>query len=147
MDAPFAVLVKGLTSFTGFGFVVIWLAISRASLCRRQKSLPISRARPALTLKTSIGYIYLKIPTCRCIFNHLIYVFFFLKGVHTGLATEFRSKMKVLHSLSSHIPKPTLEMVTNKESNILKSDCILGVSDGKTICMFVLAQIETTDWS
>lgn len=147
MDAPFAVLVKGLTSFTGFGFVVIWLAISRASLCRRQKSLPISRARPTLTLKTSIGYIYLKYLHVGAYSTTWFTSFFFLKGVHTGFATEFRSKMKVLHSLSSHIPKPTLEMVTNKESNILKSDCILGVSDGKTICMFVLAQIETTDWS
>lgn len=73
MNAPFAVLLGRLTSFTGFGFVVIWLAISWASFCRRQKSLPISRARPALTLGGKNTHVHVQIPTCRCIFTHLIH--------------------------------------------------------------------------
>jgi len=34
---PFAVLVTGLTSFTGFGFVVIWLAMQGLSLSQTEK--------------------------------------------------------------------------------------------------------------
>lgn len=134
MNAPFAVLVRGLTSFTGFGFVVIWLAISWASLCRRQKSLPISRARPVLPLKTSTHL--LNIPTCRCKFNHLIY--FCLNDVYTGVA-EFRGKMKQLCGTTftgrpcSKAYTKDGEIVTHWERNIKKknTDCVLVVSGGK----------------
>ena len=135
----FAVLVRALTSFTGFGFVVIWLAISWASLCRGQKSLPISRARPALPLKTSTHF-YLKIPTCGCSLDRLTHSCLKKKkeeerkkkkkerkkkGVSTGEAEWNRSGGGgALHSLSGHIQKMVTKRNIKKKKNWLYSGCL-----------------------
>lgn len=121
MNAPFAVLARGLTSFTGFGFVVIWLAISWASLCRRQKSLPISRARPALPLKHL--HVYAKYLHVGATSTAWFTSGFKKNAVYTGATTEFRGK-KTQVGGSTFTERPysnTLKMMTNKESNGLKT--------------------------